>query len=471
MSYLPPQSGSPSPEPTPGETTWYGPDESRPTQPIVATPPTTPAPEPPTSPMEASNGPSYDVPPAEATPTWASGVTTTGGGVATKPRSRRWLELGTVAVLAGVVGGGGVYAAVNQNGTTPLASVSSSPSRDTFTPNTTQAVAQVNGNAPDWTATAATASPSVVAITIRQGSGDSARTVGQGSGVIIDSSGHVLTNNHVATAGGTATSTSLQVTLDDKRTYDATIVGTDAATDLAVIKLTKAPGDLKPISFGDDNQLKVGDPVMAVGNPLGLAGTVTTGIVSALNRPVTTGDEEDSNNPFDGTTTANDVVTNAIQTSAAINPGNSGGALVNANGQLIGINSSIATTGSSGGNIGIGFAIPVTEAKSVAEQLISTGKVRHAMLGVGARDVFVQEGDAKRAAAGVASVGSGSAAAAGGLKSGDAIVAVDGETVDSSVSLTAQIRARNVGDKVSLTVVRDGKRQDIEVTLGERTAG
>jgi len=253
----------------------------------------------------------------------------------------------------------------------------------------------------------------------------------------------------------------------DKRTYDATVVGTDPSTDLAVIKLTNAPTDLKAIALGDANVIKVGDQVMAVGNPLGLAGTVTTGIVSALNRPVTTSDQ--STDPT--AQSADPVVSNAIQTSAAINPGNSGGALVNASGQLIGINSAIASLGSSSGsssqsgNIGIGFAIPVNEARSIANQLISTGKATHPYLGVSSKDGVVADGSAKRAAAVLTNVVSGTPADAAGLQAGDAIIAVDGNSIDGSLSLVAQVRERSVGDKVTITVLRSGASKDISVTL------
>src|SRR6478735_12565820 len=264
-------------------------------------------------------------------------------------RDNRFGQTVGVALLAAVLASGGTYAATQLGG-------------------------QSTASAPDWAAVSAAVSPSVVSIdvTTQQGSG-------AGSGVVFDKSGHILTNNHVvgdATGNGAIT-----VTLNDGRTYAATIVGTDPSTDLAVIKLTNGPSDLTPITLGDSEALKVGDPAMAVGNPLGLSGTVTTGIISALNRPVSTGTASES--PLGQQQTSGDeVVTNAIQTSAAINPGNSGGALVNAKGELIGINSSIASlgqssSGSQSGNIGIGFAIPVKEAKSIADQLIKSGKAEH----------------------------------------------------------------------------------------------
>jgi putative serine protease PepD len=368
-------------------------------------------------------------------------------------------ELVTVAVLAAVLTSTGTYAVTRVDGTAAPAAQAGSSATTSAAP-----VVQADASAPNWSVTAAAVSPSVVAISVTSG-----QSGGQGSGVIFDTQGHILTNNHVVTAGGQ--NSQITVTLNDKRTYDATVVGTDPTTDLAVIKLTNAPGDLKAIALGDANALTVGEPVMAVGNPLGLAGTVTTGIVSALNRPVSTSDQQPSD-PFgqQQQSSGEPVVTNAIQTSAAINPGNSGGALVNANGQLIGINSAIASLGSSGGssqsgNIGIGFAIPVNEARSIAEQLITTGKATHPYLGVSSKDGVVPDGSAKRAAAVLTNVVSGTPADKAGLRVGDAIIAVDGNSIDGSLSLVAQIRERSVGDKVTLKILRNGQSQDINVTL------
>jgi len=365
-------------------------------------------------------------------------------------------ELAAIALVAAVLASAGTYAVTRTD-------VTSSPTSQTPASATGPApVIQANASAPNWSVTAGAVSPSVVAISVSSGEAS-----GQGSGVIFDASGHILTNNHVVAAGGS--DSELSVTLNDRRTYDATIVGTDPSTDLAVIKLTNAPKDLKAIALGDANAIKVGDQVMAVGNPLGLAGTVTTGIVSALNRPVTTSDEQQGDPSQQSA--GDPVVTNAIQTSAAINPGNSGGALVNASGQLIGINSAIASLGSSGGsssqsgNIGIGFAIPVNEARSIAEQLISSGKATHPYLGVGSKNDVVADGSARRAAAVLSNIVGGTPADKAGLRAGDAIIAVDGNPIDGSLSLVAQVRAHAVGDKVTLKVVRDGKSRDIDVTL------
>ena len=404
-------------------------------------------------------GPAYP-PVAPQTPTepYPAALTQPGTEPAQSAKPRRLVELVAVAALAAILSSAGTYAVTRGD-------IAASPAPQARTSATTSAapVVQADASAPNWAVTAAAVSPSVVAITVTSGQGTD-----QGSGVIFDTLGRILTNNHVVAAGGQGAT--ISVTLNDLRTYDATVVGTDPSTDLAVIKLTNAPKDLKAIALGDANAITVGEPVMAVGNPLGLAGTVTTGIVSALNRPVTTTTQQPGDQ-FGQQTASDAVVTNAVQTSAAINPGNSGGALVNAGGQLIGINSAIASLGSSGGsssqsgNIGIGFAIPVDQAKSIADQLISSGKAAHAYLGVNSKDDVVTDGSAKRAAAVIARVVNGTPAAKAGLQVGDAIIAVDGKSIDGSLSLVAQVRERTVGDKVTIKIVRDGQNKDISVIL------
>ncbi|PRY49111.1 putative serine protease PepD [Knoellia remsis] len=434
--YLNAQPDTARPQPAP--TTWYGANE-----------PAGPAFPPPPAPGAAPHEPAPQ-------PT---------------PRRRRG-ELVAVAALAAVLASGGTFAAAQLTQDTQTSSTAS-PSSELGRGTQSAPVSQADPQNPNWTATAAAVSPSVVAIKTDSG---------EGSGVVIDSSGNVITNNHVV-----AGAQQLTVTLSDGRTFKARIRGTDPSTDLAVLSIEAAPKDLKPIAIGDSEALKVGDPVMAVGNPLGLAGTVTTGIVSALNRPVTTQaaqgqPQQQPQNPFgnpygEGQQGPQNqeqgegnqpVVTNAIQTSAAINPGNSGGALVNANGQLIGINSSIASLGSSGGssgNIGIGFAIPIKEAARIAKELIADGKAEHAYLGVSVLDGTASDGSATRAGAKLQSVSPNTPAAKAGLKTGDVVTAVNDESVDSSESLVAHIREYAVGDKVTVTLLRDGKSQDVAVTL------
>jgi putative serine protease PepD len=323
--------------------------------------------------------------------------------------------------------------------------------------------------APNWVAVAKAVEPSVVSVRVTSGnSGD------EGSGIVYDGNGHVLTNHHVVAAaeGGNG---QVNVILSDGRSYPATIVGSDASTDLAVLSVKNAPSDLKPASFGDSSAVRVGDPVMAIGNPLGLSDTVTTGIVSALNRPVTTSQQPQSQDPFgSGQVQGETVVTNAIQTDAAVNPGNSGGALVDATGRVIGVTSSIASLGASSsgqaGNIGLGFAIPVGEARSVADQLVKTGTVKHAFLGVSLQDGTVSIDGATRQAAIIRSITDGAAAAQAGARTGDSVIAVNGASLDGADSLVARIRALQPGTKVTLTVVRDGKKVDLQVTLGTKPA-
>jgi S1-C subfamily serine protease len=281
---------------------------------------------------------------------------------------------------------------------------------------------------------------------------------GTGSGVVVDGNGYVLTNNHVVSqfAAGSGSGT-LRVRFSDQSAVDARIAGRDPKTDLAVLKIQK-PG-LTVASLGDSSKVAVGDPVIAIGSPLGLAGTVTSGIISALDRPVRLGGEGGNSG---GDTNA---VINAIQTDASINPGNSGGALVDGSGAVIGINSAIATlsTGTSGqaGSIGLGFAIPINEARQIAQQLIRTGKVRHATLGVTARSVT----DGARDGALVESVAAGSAAADAGIKAGDVITRVGSRLVGGSDDLVVQIRSHGVGEKVQLTYVRGGRTVKVTATL------
>jgi len=292
---------------------------------------------------------------------------------------------------------------------------------------------------------------------------------GEGSGVILDGQGRILTNNHVVAAA--ADGGRITVVLHDGRTYAATVVGRDPTTDLAVLAVSQPPGDLKPATLGDSSAVEVGDAVMAVGNPLGLSGTVTTGIVSALNRPVTTSAEQRA--PGGGSRVER-VVTNAIQTDAAVNPGNSGGALVDAAGRVVGIPSSIASLGASAGgpsgSIGLGFAIPINEAKDVATQLQNGATVSHAFLGVTLADGTATVEGTQRQAAVIGSVTPDAPAARAELARGDAVVAVDGRRLDGADSLVARIRALRPGTAVTLTVVRDGTSREVRVTLGTRPA-
>jgi putative serine protease PepD len=394
------------------------------------------------------------------------------GGSFTRPREPRrgpgWFGVATVGVGSALVASLLTAGLVNQNDTTTTSSgtTSSSAPSSATAPQQSGPVTSSSSKLPDWGAVAAAVEPSVVAVKVSGQSGS-----GEGSGVILNAQGNVLTNNHVvaeASGGG-----QIEVVLSDGRGYKATVVGTDPQTDVAVIKITSPPSGLKPATLGDSSAVKVGDPVMAVGNPLGLSDTVTTGIVSAVDRPVTTGGQSQ-----DGTASADTVFTNAIQTDAAINPGNSGGALVDAQGRLIGINSSIASLGSSSiggqqqsGNIGLGFAIPVNEVKGVADQLIKSGKVEHAYLGVSLQDGSVTLDGAQRQTAQIGQVNANTPASKAGLKAGDQVIAIDGDQVFGADSLIAQVRERSPDQSITLTVVRNGSSQDIKLVLGTRPTG
>ena len=356
----------------------------------------------------------------------------------------------TLAVVFGVWGAQSPFA-------TAPAMTGSSETADSEPADVVEPVEATEG-APDWQAVAAAVRPATVSILV-----EGATEAASGSGVIIDSSGHIITNHHVVS--GAAQGGNITVTLHDGRLYSATITGTDPTTDLAVLTLDNPPTDLTAALLGDSSTLEVGQPVMAIGAPLGLADTVTTGIISALDRPVAVSSSADS------AAQAEVVVTNAIQIDASINPGNSGGPLFNAQGAVIGINSSIASMGSSSseaGSIGLGFAIPVDLAKSVATQIIETGSAQHAMLGVQISTSSVLVGDENRLGALVATVNPGSAAEAAGLIQGDVIVGINGSAVTSCPSLTGYVRRYSAGDQVTLDVVRDGVQQQVLVTLQQR---
>jgi len=272
--------------------------------------------------------------------------------------------------------------------------------------------------------------------------GGSGSAKAQGSGFVYDAAGHIVTNEHVVD-----NATSVSVRFADGKTVAATVVGTDPSTDLAVLKVANLPSNAKPLELGDSDKLQVGDGVVAIGSPFGLAETVTTGIVSALDREI------QSPNDY--------AIEGAIQTDAAINHGNSGGPLLDLHGAVVGVTSQIESD--SGGNDGVGFAIPSATVRSIASRLIDTGKVAHAYLGVSLTD-------AASGGAHIASVASSTPAADAGIEGGDVVTAVDGRAIESSQDLRREVDAHKPGDKIELTVRRAGQTKTISVTLGTRPA-
>jgi putative serine protease PepD len=290
-----------------------------------------------------------------------------------------------------------------------------------------------------------------VQIQANGGADGTAKGGATGSGFVLDAKGHVITNNHVvADATGSG---ELKVVDRNGKKHAAKIIGRSPVYDIAVLEVSDTSG-MRPAAIGSSRQLRVGDTVVAIGSPLGLSSTVTSGIVSATDRPVTTGNDKQSS------------YINALQTDAAINPGNSGGPLVNIRGQVVGVNSAIATTGGAiggeSGNIGVGFAIPMEQVRVTAAQILSTGKARYPVIGAN-----VNTG-AKNSGAEVVEVPSGSPAASAGLKKGDIVVSVDGKPITDGIGLIVAIRSHQPGESVDLAVQRDGKKKDVTVKLDSK---
>jgi putative serine protease PepD len=348
----------------------------------------------------------------------------------------RIVALAVVAgLLAGAVGGVGAYVVADQRASSTLTSPG------TVLPQSSADLSSRPGGS--IAAVAAAVLPTVVQIEERDGTSG-----GTGSGFVLRSDGYILTNNHVVS--GAASGGTLTVTFQDGTTKAAKIVGRDTSYDLAVVKVD-ATG-LTASSLGNSDGVVVGDTAIAIGSPLGLEGTVTSGIISSLNRPVTAGGSGDNS------------YINAIQTDAAINPGNSGGPLVDALGKVIGVNSAIAslsrsTTDQQSGSIGLGFAIPINQAKRVAEEIISTGKSSHPVIGVSVDLTYSGPG------AQVKTVTPGGPSAKAGIAVGDVIVKVDGRTVADATEMVVAIRTHAPGDTITLTLKDGSGTREVEVTL------
>lgn len=355
----------------------------------------------------------------------------------------------TIAVVAGVLGG-----AVGVT----LAGLSGTSFRTVVQP---QSVTITESGVPSSaTAVAAKSLPSVVTIEV---SGSTAS--GAGSGVVYSADGYIITNAHVATLSGIESSPTIRVTLSDGRLFPADIVGVDSVLDIAVIKIDTT--GLVPVEFGDEDSITVGSEVIAIGAPLGLQNTVTEGVVSALNRSITISNEQDGFN-FDlpgseDAAMAQSLSLPVIQTDAAINPGNSGGALLNSLGQLVGINVAIASSGSSDGSIGVGFALPATLVQRVVTDLITDGSATHGRIGAMVSGVSATSGVI---GAEVQGVDLGSPAANAGLQKGDVVTTFNGIPIRDEVDITAQVRSLRPGTETTFTYVRGGVTREGTITVG-----
>ncbi|GAA2541301.1 MULTISPECIES: S1C family serine protease [Streptomyces] len=367
-----------------------------------------------------------------------------GGG-----RGRLVAAVLAAALVAGGAGGGLGYTLAKENDTGGSTTVSASTSGGDIKrePGTVAAVA-------------AKALPSTVTIEAESSSGEG----GTGTGFVFDTQGHIVTNNHVvaeAVDGG-----ELSVTFPNGKRYDAEVVGNAQGYDVAVIKLDNAPSDLKPLPLGNSDEVAVGDSTIAIGAPFGLSNTVTTGIISAKNRPVASSDGTGSQASY----------MSALQTDASINPGNSGGPLLDAQGNVIGINSAIQSTSNGGfgtgqaGSIGLGFAIPINQAKYVAQELIRTGKPVYAKIGasVSLEDTSGGAKITEQGAGGSEAVEPGGPADKAGLRPGDVITKLDDRVIDSGPTLIGEIWTHKPGDEVTITYERGGKEHTTELTLGSR---
>lgn len=460
---------------------------AQPTAPQAAAQPTAPqAAAQPTAPQAAaqpSAQPTYGAPAQPHLPPHP-GVRPVADAAPAPDQPKRKAPVGVVAALAigalvgGVSGAGVSYLALSNNGSTNTSGAQTVPAN--ITVNDAE-------NATSVTAVAASAGESVVTISAQGAEGG-----GTGSGVIIDAAGYILTNTHVVTLSGATSDADVRVQMSDGRLFPAEIVGTDPQSDLAVIKIDGVD-NLKAIEFADSGELNVGDTAIAIGAPLGLNNTVTNGIVSALNRSITIASSavpdgsaeempEDRNpSPFDmwqfdvpgqeqpQSQASATISLSVIQTDAAINPGNSGGALLNGEGELIGVNVAIASAGeAASGNIGVGFAVPANLAKRVSEEIMANGVATHGLLGASIVDVTEDEAqrDSATVGASIVELPDGAAKDAG-LKVGDVITGINGLPVTGKTDLTAQVRSLAAGATAEITFVRDGETQQTTVTLGE----
>jgi putative serine protease PepD len=358
----------------------------------------------------------------------------------TSGKSRRLVRVAAPLVAAAAIGAGAAVAVDSSTG-----GHSAAPAATSSSIATPAALAKTLSAEQIYDKTSSGVVELDVNATTDNSFGFSQQEQGEGSGFVIDKQGHIITNDHVVQGAN-----SITVKFQDGSTAKATVVGADPSTDVAVVKVNVSSSKLHPLTLADSSDVEPGQGVVAIGSPFGLEGTITAGIVSAINRTIQSPDGSN--------------ISGVIQTDAAINKGNSGGPLLNADGEVIGINSQIEG-GDTGGNVGVGFAVPINTARQVATQLIAGGKVEHAFLGVSVETVTTPVFGAR-----IQSVQAGSAAAKAGLKAGDVIATVDGKAVTTSDALQSAISSHKPGQKITLGIVRGGSRSTVTATLGTRSS-
>ncbi len=451
-----PQGAHPGSAPAAGDP--YGPPASQvhhdPGESTSAPDPSWPPPPPPSTPAYGGDGGAGH---GAAGQGWGGGGWGAGWGAAHQqpaPKNGRGRSGLVAAVLAAALVAGGLGGGLGYT----LARENDSGGSTTVSAGTTGG--NVKRDPGTVAAVAAAALPSTVTIEAASSSGEG----GTGTGFVFDKQGHIVTNNHVvadAVDGG-----NLSATFPDGKKYEAEVVGNAQGYDVAVIKLKNAPSDLKPLTLGNSDDVAVGDSTIAIGAPFGLSNTVTTGIISAKNRPVASSDGSGDKASY----------MSALQTDASINPGNSGGPLLDAQGNVIGINSAIQSTSNGGfgtgqaGSIGLGFAIPINQAKYVAQELIKNGKPVYAKIGASVSLEATTNGAkiTEQGVGGTEPVDPGGPADEAGLKPGDVITKLDDRVIDSGPTLIGEIWTHKPGDEVTITYERGGKERTTELTLGSR---
>lgn len=371
-------------------------------------------------------------------------------------RKRTGVGLVATALIAALIGGGvaGAVASNDNPSSQTQTSITSAAQIDSPAASTVSGEEDISG-------IISKSIKSIVTVSVITGEAS-----GTGSGVILDDQGYIVTNAHVATVAGASETGIITIQTNTGDIYDATLVAYDSTSDLAVLKVEGDMEGTEPIAFASSEDLQVGDSTIAIGSPLGLSGTVTTGVVSALDRTISVESSEVNSAARRAETAPTTVPLNVIQTDAAINSGNSGGALLDGNGNLIGINVAIASTGENAGSIGVGFAIPSDYVKRITSELVADGEAVHGFFGANISD-YQQRNTAFTSGAQIASVQEGSPAAEAGFEQGDVITEVNGTRIESATQFSSLVKQQDPYSEASIDFTRNGVEQTADVTLGE----